>query len=566
MDAESYERELIGFALAQAAAAAKLALVGVLILVAVTWHDVGAWGVAAWGVSAAGTLLLRNRLIARPTDLLAQGRPAPQARRVLWVSSLVLSAVLASLPAAGLPHMETEVGLLVTLFFCCWGAAGMSSLGIVPRLYTSYLGVMLGGVALGWARDFTTSLSPAIMGGLLMYWLVLSAFGHGFSRRVAEGIAIRAENAQLVKQLSAANAAKTRFIMTASHDLRQPLHAIGLLGGVLARATSAEDIHRAREALSTALEGLQQLFSAILDLSRMDSGTLRPDLRYVPIAPLVARLDIEYRALCLEGGRRWECRAETAHVRTDLALLERVLRNLLDNALKHGGDGGVCLALSTPSGQVMLEVSDTGPGIPVEERERVFDEFYRSRDVTSAGMGLGLSIVQRLARLLHAELRMEFVDPVRRTGTRVMLVLPMAQPSDEQAVEPEVALPDLHGLRVLILDDEAAVLDATRALLEQWGCVVATCRSGSEVAGAVQRLGAPHVALTDYRLSPTENGLAALEALRAEQPEMGCVIVTGESDPAIRQRLADEGLPVLEKPVDPEELRAVLGLFRAMDD
>ncbi|MBO9642761.1 MAG: hybrid sensor histidine kinase/response regulator [Pseudacidovorax sp.] len=566
MDAEAHDRDLISFALAQAAAAARLALVGVLILAAVAWRDVGAPGVLAWSVAAAGSLLLRNRVMAVAARWLSQGRPTRSARRILWASSLLLAFALVSLPLLGLPHMQTETRLLVTLFYCCWGAAGMSSLGIVPRLYAGYLGLMVGGVAAGWARDFTPQLAPAIFGGLFMYWLVLSVFAHGFSRRVAEGIAIRAENAQLVKQLSAANAAKTRFIMTASHDLRQPLHAIGLLGGVLARATTAEDIHRAREALAIALEGLQQLFSAILDLSRMDSGALRPELRYVPIAPLVARLDIEYRALCLEGGRRWECRAETAHVRTDLALLERVLRNLLDNALKHGADGGVCLALSTQPDGVMLEVSDTGPGIPVEEQDRVFDEFYRSRHVVSSGMGLGLSIVQRLARLLNARLNMEFVDPVRRTGTRVTLMLPLAQPSDEQAVEPEVVLPDLQGLRVLVLDDEATVLDATRALLEQWGCVVATCRSGSEVAAAVQRLGPPHVALADYHLGPSENGLMALETLRRDQPEMGCVIVTGESDAAIRQRLADEGLPVLEKPVDPEELRAVLGLFRAMDE
>ncbi|WP_295524392.1 hybrid sensor histidine kinase/response regulator [uncultured Pseudacidovorax sp.] len=566
MDAESLERELISFALAQAAAAARLALVGVLILAAIGWRDMGAEGVIVWGTAATGALLLRNHAMALAARGLKEARPVRSARRILWMSSLLLALALASLPVTGLVHMETETRLLVTLFYCCWGAAGMASLGIVPRLYAVYLWLMLGGVAVGWGRDFTPQFAPAIFGGLFMYWLVLSVFAHGFSRRVAEGIAIRAENAQLVKQLSAANAAKTRFIMTASHDLRQPLHAIGLLGGVLARATAAEDIRKAREALATALEGLQQLFSAILDLSRMDSGALRPELRYAPVAPLVARLDIEYRALCLEGGRRWECRAETAHVRTDLALLERVLRNLLDNALKHGGDGGVCLALSTQADGVILEVSDTGPGISVEEQDRVFDEFYRSRHVISTGMGLGLSIVQRLAKLLNAKLRMEFVDPVRRTGTRVTIQLPLAQPSDELVVEPDTVLPDLKGQRVLVLDDEAAVLDATRSLLEQWGCAVVTCRSADEVVEAAGRLGPPHVALADYHLGPGQNGLAALEALRRDQPEMGCVIVTGESDAAIRQRLADEGLPVLEKPVDPEELRSVLGLFRAMDD
>jgi signal transduction histidine kinase len=150
---------------------------------------------------------------------------------------------------------------------------------------------------------------------------------------------------ELVRQLSAANEAKTRFIMAASHDLRQPLHAISYLGGVLARARDPADVRNANEALTTAVEGLNKLFSAILDLSRIDSGTVRTHPMSFKVDGLVTQLDAEYRALCVASGRRWECQVEPATALSDPALLERVLRNLLDNAMKHGGSGLVRLAV-----------------------------------------------------------------------------------------------------------------------------------------------------------------------------------------------------------------------------
>lgn len=564
MEAESNERELIGFALAQAVTAARLALVGVVIIAVVAWQGVGPVGTLAWAGLVTTCLLLRNQVLIRSVRAPVQNRGAAKARRSLQISSVLLALSLGTLPMFGLPHMPTEARFVLTLFYCCWGAAGMSSLGVLPSLYAVYLGLMLAGVAVGWLSASVSEAALAICGGLLMYWLVLCMFARGFGRRVAEGIAIRAENALLVRQLSAANEAKTRFIMTASHDLRQPLHAIGLLAGVLARARSAEDLENARAALGVALEGLHRLFSAILDLSRLDSGVLRPQVSYVAVDLLIARLDVEYRALCMERGRRWECRSERAYVQTDGALLERILRNLLDNAFKHGGQGDVCLAL-TVGDMVTVEVSDTGPGIPSSEMERVFDEFYRGSESGPGGLGLGLSIVRRLAWLLNADLRIGHTDESQSTGTRVRLALPAARPEDAMGLQADTPPPDIAGLHVLVLDDETTVLEATRALLEQWGCVVATSRSRDEAHAAARSLGTPQVALTDYRLGANATGLDALEIVRRAYPDMGIVVITGESDPTVRRQLEESGLPVLEKPVDPKELRLVLGLFCSVD-
>jgi CheY-like chemotaxis protein/anti-sigma regulatory factor (Ser/Thr protein kinase) len=401
-----------------------------------------------------------------------------------------------------------------------------------------------------------------------MYGLVLRSFSVGFSRRVQEGIAIRAENAELVRQLSMANEAKTRFIMAASHDLRQPLHAISLLGGVLSRAQTPEDARGARDALEAAVNGLNTLFSAILDLSRLESGTVRVNAVPFELDLLIARLDAEYRALCVSAGRRWECQVERAVGLSDVALVERILRNLLDNAIKHGGQGAVRLAVAVGH-DIAITVSDTGPGIPLAERDRVFEEFYRVRDGAQPGLGLGLSIVKRLAGILGCKLAITFTNEAARTGTSITLSVPAAPPMAALPRGPlrEDELPDVAGLAILVMDDEPAVLDATRSLLSQWACRVGVCRGPQEADAALQALGAaPDVALIDYRLGPDLSGLDAIAGVRERHPEMGIVVVTGESDEAVRARLAESGFPVLEKPVSPEELRLTLALFRSVGE
>jgi len=560
---------VLDFSLEQAASSARLALAVAVIVAAIAVPAVGYFPAAAWTVVVISALLVRNRLLRGVRPRLVQLGGASAANSLLTRSTLVLAAFLAMLPALAIPLMSDEMKMLLTLFFCCWCAAGMSSIGVTPPLYGGYVALVLGGLALGWLRS-GADLTLYIVAGLTMFGLVLHAFARNFSRRIVEGISIRAQNADLVRQLSAANESKTRFIMAASHDLRQPLHAISLLCGVLSRAQQPEDSQNAREALDAAVNGLSKLFSAILDLSRLESGVVRISKTPFAVDELVARLDGEYRALCLSSGRRWECQTERAIANTDSMLLERVLRNLLDNALKHGAQGAVRLAVSSEDGDVVLAVCDAGPGIPVEDRERVFDEFYRGNDVETgqAGLGLGLSIVKKLVTLLDYRMKVAFLDPVALTGTCITLRLPAAAqlaPGIEAhgPVGPEA---DLTGMAILVIDDERPVLEATQALLTQWKCRVAVCRGEGDLQAALERLGEPDVAVTDYRLGPSSLGLDVIAGVRARYPEMGVVVVTGESDEAVLARLVESGLPVLEKPVSPAELRSTLAMFKTVSD
>jgi signal transduction histidine kinase/CheY-like chemotaxis protein len=562
---EELEQQRITFALEQGLVAARIAVPAAIVVAAAAARGTGPGPAAAWAALTITVLLVHNRFLRQAlVTLQAPGRVAP-ARRVLNVSSLALAFALALLPALTFAGIAQDVRLILTLFLCCWCCAGMASLGVSPNLYTAYLLVALGGLALGWIRAGVPE-APHTVAALVLYALVLRSFAKNIARRVTEGIAIRAENAGLVRQLSAANEAKTRFIMAASHDLRQPLHAISYLGGVLARARDPDDVRNANEALTTAVEGLNKLFSAILDLSRIESGAVRSHPESFKVDALIAQLDAEYRALCVAAGRRWECQVESATALSDPALLERILRNLLDNALKHGGEGLVRLAVFRREKEVLISVSDTGPGIPPHERSRVFDEFYRVDAGSSPpGLGLGLSIVRLLVDRVGCRLEMDYTDPVAQRGTSISLHVPRGAEavSEPAAGAMSTGEQEVAGLAVLVIDDDAAVLDATRSLLSQWQCRVATCSRAETLNQVLDDFGPPDVALVDYQLDAELNGLELVARVRLRYPEMGVVMVTGESDDRVLEQLSESGLPVLEKPVSPRELRLTLSLFKA---
>jgi CheY-like chemotaxis protein/anti-sigma regulatory factor (Ser/Thr protein kinase) len=273
---------------------------------------------------------------------------------------------------------------------------------------------------------------------------------------------------------------------------------------------------------------------------------------------LVAQLDSEYRALCLAGERRWECQVESVAVRSDPVQLERLLRNLLDNALKHGGNGAIRLSVARDGDDAVVTVADTGPGIRPEDHERVFDEFYRSG---AAGLGLGLSIVRRLVDKLGARLDLGWTDPAQRRGARITVRVPAAPLGASMPVMQEPAI-DLTGLAVLVLDDDPSILQATETLLRSWGCRVATCADAHELDAAVRQLGEPDVAMIDYQLRDGVLGIDVIARTQREFPAMGTLIVTGESDPARIEQLKDLGF-VLPKPLSPDALHRALAGVRS---
>ncbi len=555
MDTEALKRETTSLALQQAIASGRWAIPAGLVILALVAPQVGYLPAAIGGVVLATCLAVRNVVLQR--TLARMGR-AQQGVRALLVTTTGLGLLLGLLPALAFARLNEGSQLLLTMVLCVWATAAVLSSGLSASVYGGYLAAVMGGLAVAWSLHGQASVGHLMAAGVILYGLTLFAFSVHFSRRIADSIAIRAENAQLVRQLASANDAKTRFLMAASHDLRQPLHALGLMSAGLLRMQDPQEIRQLSQTLAGSVQNLNQLFSSILDISRLDSGDLRVNLTTFSLDALVAQLDTEYRALCLAAERRWECQLESVSVRSDPVQTERLLRNLLDNALKHGGRGAIRLSIARDGDQAVVTVADTGPGIRPEERERVFDEFYRSG---SSGLGLGLSIVKRLADKLGAQLRLDWTDPAHALGARFTVRLPAAPAgvAPEVMDEPDV---DLAGLSVLVLDDDPSILQATRTLLRSWGCRVATCAGAHELETAMERLGEADVALVDYQLDGGEVGPEVIARAQQAWPGMSTLIVTGESDPARLEQLRDMAF-VLTKPLSPETLRRALAGVRS---
>jgi signal transduction histidine kinase len=360
----------------------------------------------------------------------------------------------------------------------------------------------------------------------------------------------------------AANLAKSRFLAAASHDLRQPMHALNLYLGALQRQSLPPEARPLLENVRQCTQTMDCLFESLLDISKLDAGAITPHLESFPIGPLLQRIAIEFEPQAQEKGLRLRVHPCRAWVRSDPALVERIVRNLVSNAVRYTTQGRVLIGCRRAVGRLSIEVHDTGLGIPLEQQALVFEEFYQvanpERDRTK-GLGLGLSIVQRLANLLDAPLALR-----SRPGTGSVFSLSLetadARLATSSGAHGPRASEALQGKLVVVVDDEVVVLDATRALLEMWGCEVVTAESG---ALAIERLAAasraPDVLLCDYRLRAPENGLLVMENLREEfNRQIPAAIVTGDALPETMELQAASDVAVLHKPVADAVLRETL--------
>ena len=368
-------------------------------------------------------------------------------------------------------------------------------------------------------------------------------------------------------EADAANQAKSSFLAAASHDLRQPIHALGLYLGALRQRpldAAAGDIVQRMEG---SLGAVDTMFNALLDISRMDAGAVQPQSRAFDLEAMLRRLAEEFAPQAAQRGLRLGVRiAATARARTaasDPMLFERVLRNLIGNAVKYTAEGGVLITCRMRGAAWRVEIWDTGPGIPAAEREHVFEEFYQAgnpeRDRRS-GLGLGLSIVRRITRLLGVPLAL-FSRPGR--GTRFALDVP----ATDAAVLPPRALDaggSLQGLVVAVIEDDPEVRESMRTLLDSWGC---RAIDGSDAGEVLLRLHAddgeealpPQAVIADLRLRGERDGLGEVAHLRARfDATLPALIVSGDSAPERVRLLQSSGLPWLSKPVPAARLRSWL--------
>ncbi len=362
------------------------------------------------------------------------------------------------------------------------------------------------------------------------------------------------------KEAEQANLAKSRFLAAASHDLRQPMHAISLYVESLKLQMRGRAAADTLNKIEHSILGTVDLFNAILDVTKLDAGVVQPSLAPVRIRKLLLHLADEFAAEADRKDLSLRVRAPDVWVESDAILLERIVRNLLSNALRHTRTGGVLLSARPCQGKLRLQIWDTGSGIAPENQPRVFEEFYQletGEAQAPQGLGLGLAIVRRMTRLLGYPLQLHSRPG---QGTVFSLDVPILAngPTDIDELG-EDSSGVLKGC-VVVVDDDPAILNALGHLLRQWGMDVRLFQTLHQVLHELKT--APDLVLADYQLLDGETGLAvAREVHRRWGARVPIVLITGDTRTETIQALRQSALPVLHKPVRAAQLRSLLGVL-----
>jgi len=395
---------------------------------------------------------------------------------------------------------------------------------------------------------------------------------------IADQAMIAIENVRLFEALQArtrelgeANQTKSRFIAAASHDLRQPLHALGLFVDRLHGRVKAAERRGIVEQIDAAVAAMDELFNQLLDISKLDAGVLTPTISDFPIAQLLKRTESIFAATARKKGLSLRIVSNSAWVRSDAILLERILLNLVSNAVGYTASGGIVVGCRRRGRQLRIEVWDSGPGIPKDQHQNIFAEFHQvggPQHERRSGLGLGLAIVDRLCRLLDH--RIELTSALGN-GSRFSVVVPLVVGpvlTAEPKASVHAALGSISGNLVVVIDDDALVLDSTGRLLRGWGCDVVTAVSAhAALAELAERGRTPHLIVSDYRLSDGQNGIEAIEKLRqAFNLAIPAFLISGDIAPKRLQEARASGYHLLHKPVRPRTLRAMLGQFLKKND
>jgi Na+/proline symporter/signal transduction histidine kinase len=383
---------------------------------------------------------------------------------------------------------------------------------------------------------------------------------------------------QATRAADEANNSKTRFLAAAGHDIMQPLNAARLYASTLTEKLQGGVEEKLTVNIGKSLESVEDILGAVLAISRLDTGRQETKLKAFPVQKLIDQMEVEFGPFARERGIELRFVRSSAWICSDSALLSRMVRNLVSNAIKYTPRGKVLVGCRRCSGRLRIAVHDTGIGIDESDRAHIFTEFHRLKSGSkyAPGLGLGLSIVDRIARVLDHPVTL---NSVAGKGTCFSMsvpltkVRPQATPdSGDERINPGQ---NLDGLVVLSIDNEIDILEGMNALLSQWGCRVHTAtdsQTAIEALSAISRR--PDILLADYHLE-AETGIEAIERVRAwlrtndrevmrsrgrpaEQPPFPCVLVTADRSPALRSLAEQKDVAVLNKPVRPAALRAVL--------
>ncbi len=545
-----------------------------------SWGYVALPTVIGWAVLTVGVLVARSILILALRRGAALARHPEAWERRFTALAAVSGVVSGSAALLFFEALPADRQALLTMVMCCWGAGALASSSAYPRAYIAFAAPLFAQIAFAWLHaDAPGAWFIALL--LVAFLAVMLVFVREGGRVVVESIELRFANEELLLQkeqligllrtefgkaeaarakAEEASRSKSQFLASASHDLRQPLHALSLLTALLREASADGHVREVGRHIDQSVQSLERLFGALLDLSKLDAGVVKVELHELDLAQLVEHLSDEYRSKAQEKHLAYEVACPRLWVRTDPMQLERILRNLLENAIRFTDSGRVALAAHRAGDDAVVSVRDTGSGIPESEHARVFDEFYQlqnpGRD-RSKGLGLGLSIVKRLVELLGYRIHLQSA-PARGSTFTVTLPGAVIEKSGAPRAEPQAAAADVAGLRVLVIEDDAEARRALELTLRAWRCTPLVAASVDDALGLAPKKLGVDVILSDLRLANGANGIEAVKALRRELGPVPAALVTGDIAEERLLELRASGLPVLHKPVKAEALRALL--------
>ncbi|WP_448207102.1 PAS domain-containing protein [Azospirillum sp. sgz302134] len=414
-----------------------------------------------------------------------------------------------------------------------------------------------------WRRFLSRALPVRDTDGNIILWF-------GTNTDVTEQYEAEEALRRATREAEQAARSKSTFLASASHDLRQPMQSLFLFAGALHGHVQDDKGRAALAHLERGLDVLKSLLDSLLDVSRLDAGVVRPTIEDFPLDTLLDQIAAGYAAVARGKGIEWQMGPCPFHVRSDRVLLGRMIRNLVENAVRYTEAGGVAIECRAEGTRLRIEVRDTGLGIPEDQQARIFEEFHQvgnpERDRTQ-GLGLGLAIVQRIGRLLDHPVSVRS-EPGK--GSVFSIDVPLGETKAPADRTPDAEAPSPHPNErfAVVVDDDAIVLVSLQTILKEWGYTVLIAGSGAQ---AIEKLRAgnrtPDIVIADYRLRDGAVGTDVILAIRALfDTAIPGIIVTGETGPECQRDAAQHGFGLMHKPVTPRQLRSAMERYLALAD
>ncbi|MDX1457635.1 MAG: NahK/ErcS family hybrid sensor histidine kinase/response regulator [Marinobacter sp.] len=391
----------------------------------------------------------------------------------------------------------------------------------------------------------------------------LTGLNNKLRQEINERAAVEARLRDAKLEAERANLSKTKFLAAVSHDLLQPLNAARLFTSALLEQSFGLKAENLVRSVSNSLDDVENLLGTLVDISKLDAGVIKPDVTAFDLRDLLNNIAREFRQMAMTEGLRLDFVPSSAVVQSDSQLLARILRNFLTNAIRYTGQGRILLGCRRQRNHVLLQVWDTGPGIPEDKLTEIFQEFKRIQSASSAsdkGLGLGLAIVDKIARILGHEIT---VDSVEGKGSVFSVRVPLGVLPDRQDPEDTsqtVTEQGMGGARIWVIDNDLAICSGMKTLLEGWGCQVLTAVSLADLEAQVDLVSSPvDLILADYHLDNDETGVDAVAAINSVREQtVPVVMITANYTSELKQDIRDRGYLLMNKPVKPLKLRSAL--------